>query len=87
MKKIILFLTLTSLVFSQDVEDGQIDQTTTPATPTYTEETLPPPPPPPQKNSTEKKNWLFAAGALVCASLAIAAVWINPGSAPPSTSH
>jgi hypothetical protein len=77
MKKLILCLTLTSLVFSQDVEDGQIDQTTTP---TYTEETAPPPPL--KKNSTEMKNWLFAAGALVSASLAIAAVWINPGSPP-----
>jgi hypothetical protein len=77
MKQIILFLTFTSFLFGQDVEDGQVDQTP----PSTLSEA------PPKKNSTERRNWLFAAGSAAAASIAIILVWINPGAAPPSTTR
>ncbi len=78
MKKIVLFLTLTSLIFSQDVEDGAIDDTTPPVTVTEEAPTIT------KKNSIEQRNWIFAAGSAVAAAIAIVVVWLNPGDPPPS---
>ena len=76
MKKIVLFLTLTSLIFSQEA-DGEIDDTTPPIT--VSEEALPSLS---KKSSIEERNWIFAAGSTVAAALAIVVVWLNPGKAP-----
>jgi hypothetical protein len=78
MKKTLLFLILTSVLFSQDVEDGAVDEV--PPSVTLSEES----PPPTKKNSIEQRNWIFAAGAAVAAAAAIVVVWINPGDSPSS---
>lgn len=84
MRRIILLATMTSLAWGQDVEDGEIDDTT-PAvvaeTPMndYPEE-------PTKKTSSDRRNWIFAAGSAVAAAIAIIVVSLNPGDGPPGKS-
>jgi len=78
MRRLVLFLTLTSFLCAQEVEDGAVDD----VPPTAEAEAMPPPSPP--KNSTDRRNWIFAAGSIVAATLAIVVVSLNPGASPPS---
>jgi len=84
MRRIILLATITSLAWGQDVEDGEIEDTS-PAvvvenpTNNYPEE-------PTKKNSTDRRNWIFAAGSMVAATIAIIIVSLNPGDGPPGQS-
>lgn len=78
MHKLISFLTLVSLLFTKAQVFAQDD------TPDVEEEEsvmLPPPRKP--LNSAEVRNWIFAGGSLLAATLAIVFVACNPGSKPP----
>ena len=85
MRRILLFAMITSLAWGQDVEDGEVDDVA-PTVVTVTPvdefpETLA------KKNSTDRKNWIFAAGSAVAAAIAIIVVSLNPGDGPPSCSR
>lgn len=71
-----LFLTVTTLVHGQDVEDGAIEEVPSDI---QQEES-------PQKRSSDRRNWIFAAGSAVAAAIAIVIVALNPGESPPSGS-
>jgi hypothetical protein len=75
MRRLVLFLTLTSFLCAQDVEDGAVDD----VPPSAEAEAMPPPP---AKTSTDTRNWIFAAGSIVAATIAIVVVSLNPGASP-----
>ena len=77
MRRLVLFLTLTSFLCAQEVEDGAVDE----VPPTAEAEAMAPPP---TKTSTDTRNWIFAAGSIVAATIAIVVVSLNPGASPPS---